>query len=206
MILLGVIDDDRMLLDGFEAWLASVDDFRLVSTGATVDEFLSVSPDTDVVMLDLRLADGSEPTTNVTRLVKAGYRVCIVSTHHDQSAALCTIQAGAAGYITKDNDLLRLLEALRDVAAGRTPHSREFAFTLMQDRRPNRPKLSAQQQRLLVLLATGLTLEASARRIGVQPGTAKTYLDRIKQKYEEVGRPARTKLELSERVREDGLR
>jgi hypothetical protein len=37
----------------------------------------------------------------------------------------------------------------------------------------------------------------------VRPGTAKTYLNRIKAKYQDIGRPAYTKLELAERVRED---
>jgi two-component system nitrate/nitrite response regulator NarL len=205
MILLGAIDDDRMLLEGFRAWLNEAEDFSLVNASATVDDFLAATPEADAVMLDLRLADGSDPATNVSRLVEAGYHVCVVSTHHDQIAALNTIQAGAAGYVTKDNDLARLLEALREVAAGRTTHSRELAFTLMQDQRPERPQLSDQQRHLLVLLSSGLTLETSARRIGVQPGTAKKYLDRIKEKYHQAGRPARTKLELYERAREDGL-
>lgn len=205
MIRLGAIDDDRMLLEGFRAWLSGVDDFTLVACAATVDELLRTSPQVDVVMLDLRLADNSEPASNVARLVAAGHRVCVVSTHHDQAAALTTVEAGAAGYVTKDNDLPRLLEALREVAAGGTAHSRELAFTLMQDHRPERPKLSEKQRTLLVLLASGLTLEAAARRMEIRPGTAKTYLDRVKEKYEQVGRPARTKLELYERVNEDGL-
>jgi hypothetical protein len=43
------------------------------------------------------------------------------------------------------------------------------------------------------------------RKIGVSPRTAEDYLNRIKKKYEDVGRPARTKLELAQRLREDGL-
>jgi hypothetical protein len=48
-----------------------------------------------------------------------------------------------------------------------------------------------------------MTLEAAARHIGVKPGTAKTYLDRVKAKYGDVGRPAYTKLQLAQRLRED---
>ena len=49
------------------------------------------------------------------------------------------------------------------------------------------------------------TLTAAARRAGVAYGTAREYLERVKRKYAEVGRPAYTKLDLAERVREDRL-
>jgi hypothetical protein len=44
-----------------------------------------------------------------------------------------------------------------------------------------------------------------ARRLGVKPGTAKSYLDRVRDKYDQVGRSARTKIELRDRAVEDGI-
>ena len=107
--------------------------------------------------------------------------------------------------MTKDQDLTRLVAVLREVAAGETAFSRELAFTLMQDRRADRPNLSQQERAILVGYASGLTLASAARRAGVRPGTAKSYLDRIKAKYRDLGRPAYTKLDLAERARQDGL-
>jgi two-component system nitrate/nitrite response regulator NarL len=46
---------------------------------------------------------------------------------------------------------------------------------------------------------------AVARRMNVKPSTAKSYLDRVRDKYDEAGRSARTKLELRERAVEDGI-
>ncbi len=181
MIRLGAIDDDRLLLDCFQSRLADIDDFELTRCSTTVDDFLKARLPADVVMLDLRLGDQSDPASNVARLRRAGYRVCIVSTHHDQPAAQATLRAGAEGYVTKDHDLDRVLQALRVVAEGCTADSPELAFTLMQDRGPNRPQLSDQERRLLVLLAS------------------------VKAKYEQTGRPAKSKLQLAERAREDGL-
>jgi two-component system, NarL family, nitrate/nitrite response regulator NarL len=66
-----------------------------------------------------------------------------------------------------------------------------------------RPSLSARERDVLLAYASGLTLEATARLIGIRLGTAKTYLGRVKEKYHEAGRPARTKLELATRARED---
>jgi DNA-binding CsgD family transcriptional regulator len=67
------------------------------------------------------------------------------------------------------------------------------------------PDLSDKERSLLVAYATGLTLASAAGQVGIRPGTAKAYLRRIKIKYQRAGRPAQTKVELAERVREDGL-
>ncbi len=173
---------------------------------ATVAEYLSAGPaPADVVLLDLNLRDGSTPAANVTRLLDAGAAVLVVSTIPDAEHVLATIEAGAAGYVTKDNDLPALVSAIRDVAAGGTSVSPELAFVLSTDRRPERPRLSAQESLVLRMYASGATLQATARRAGVAYGTAREYLERIKRKYTDAGRPTRTKLDLVERAREDRL-
>jgi two-component system, NarL family, nitrate/nitrite response regulator NarL len=206
-ITVAAIDDDRMLLSGLRAWLAPVDGVELDITAAAVGEFLARTPPTavHVVLLDLNLRDGSSPADNVARLIETGAAVLVVSTIPDAEHVLATIEAGAAGYITKDNDLPALVAAIRDVAAGRVVVSPELAFVLSTDRRPERPVLSPQESLVLRTYASGATLQATARRAGIAYGTAREYLERIKRKYTDAGRPTRTKLDLVERAREDRL-
>jgi DNA-binding NarL/FixJ family response regulator len=158
-----------------------------------------------VVLLDLNLRDRSVPADNVTRLRAAGCRVLMVSVIPDPEHVLATIEAGAAGYVTKDHDLPTLAAAVRDVAAGTAALTPELAFMLSQDSRPTRPRLSRQEQSVLVAYARGSTLHAAARQAGVAYGTARVYLDRVKRKYSDAGRPTHTKLELAQRLREDRL-
>jgi two-component system nitrate/nitrite response regulator NarL len=209
VINVAVVDDDRMLLDGIRAWFGSVGDLDLRAVTHTVDELLDLfaagRPRADVVVLDLLLADGSDPVDNVTRLVEQGFRVLVVSVAPRTEHGIDVVRAGAAGYLTKDHDLGTLTEAVREVAARNVTHSPELAFAWSRDRRPDRPHLSAQERAILKAYASGMTLTAAARRAGVQPATAKKYLDRVKEKYVRVGRPAYTKLDLANRVREDGL-
>ena len=205
MITVSVVDDDQMLLDGLAAWLANVAGLRLVHRATTVDGLAAEPERADVVLLDLVLRDRSDPVANVARLVEAGRRVLMVScvAHLDQIRA--TMSAGANGYITKDNDLTALAEAIREVAAGRTVYSSELALALWRDGETGGPVLTGKERQLLLAYASGMTMAAAARRIGVQPSTAKTYLERIKEKYTRVGRPTYTKLDLANRTREDGL-
>jgi len=212
MIRVAVIDDDRMLLDGLDSWLGRAADLRLVGAFATVDALMcagtgSPGPDAiDVVVLDLMLRDGSDPTDNVARLVRCGLHVLIISVWPDLERVAATFGAGASGYLTKDHDLGAFSAAVRTVAEGGTAYSPELALACLRDRRPDRPALSAQERSVLVAYASGMTLGAAARHAGVRPETARTYLDRVKAKYEAMGRPTRTKLELADRVREDRLR
>ncbi|MFD7612391.1 response regulator [Streptomyces sp. NPDC059828] len=214
MITVAVVDDDRMLLDGLRVWLDGVPQVRLAAAARTVDELVTraraasggLPPPLpfDVVLLDLVLGDGSQPAENIRRLRAAGPRVLVISTVADRRRIVAAITAGAEGYLTKDHDLATLVKAVEEVAAGGTPHSAELAFALAHDDGPARPRLAPKELQVLLEYASGLTLKATARRVGVSPHTAKYYLDRVKDKYQQAGRPAYTKIDLAARVREDG--
>ncbi len=207
VITVAAVDDDRMLLGGLDSWLRPIADIELELMVTTVDAYLDAVGEAppEVVLLDLNLRDHSAPADNVRRVLSSGARVLVVSTIPDADGVLATIEAGASGYITKDQDLDALVQAIRDVAAGRSVVSPELAFVLSRDARPNRPQLSPQERVVLTAYASGATLQAAARRAGVAYGTAREYLERVKRKYTDVGRPTYTKLDLATRVREDRL-
>jgi two-component system nitrate/nitrite response regulator NarL len=91
-------------------------------------------------------------------------------------------------------------EAIHEVAASR-PHP---PLQLTAGQRPAKcVRLSVREHALLTAYVSGMTLEAAARHVGIRPTTAKTYLRRVKAKYQAIGRPAHTKLELARRVWEE---
>ncbi|MEV6399903.1 response regulator transcription factor [Streptomyces sp. NPDC051907] len=206
MISVAVVDDDRMLLDGLRSWLAEADGIRLIAAVATVDELLADGGESaEVVLLDLVLRDGSAPADNIRRLRAAGSRVLMISTVADRPRIVAAMAAGADGYLTKDHDLKTLVAAVEEVAAGRTAHSPELAFAWAHDKSPARPRLAPKELQVLLDYASGLTLKTTARRAGISPNTAKYYLDRVKDKYQQAGREAYTKIDLARLVHEDGL-
>ncbi|MET8604631.1 response regulator transcription factor [Streptomyces rubiginosohelvolus] len=211
VITVALVDDDRMLTDGMRAWLGGVPALRLVATATTPAELLR-PPDPelpyaapDVVLLDLRLGDGSDPVDNIRLLLSSGSRVLVISTVPDRARIIESVRAGADGYLTKDNDLPTLVAAIEDVAAGRGAHSPELAFACAHDDSPARPRLSPRERQILLDYASGMTLKSAARRAGITVHTAKDYLDRVKAKYRQAGRPAYTKIDLARLVREDSL-
>ncbi|MEV7281513.1 response regulator transcription factor [Streptomyces sp. NPDC093111] len=206
VITVGVVDDDRMLLDGMRSWLGRVPELRVVGVAATVGELLAALPGPpDLVLLDLLLRDGSAPADNIRRVLRSGSRVLVISTVPDRPRVIEAVRAGADGYLTKDNDLPTLVAAIRDVVAGHGAHSPELAFACAYDTSPERPRLSPRERQILLDYASGMTLKSAARRAGITVHTAKDYLDRVKAKYQQAGRPAYTKIDLAVRVREDRI-
>ena len=76
---------------------------------------------------------------------------------------------------------------------------------LREPRENSQVALSAQERRVLVLYGSGMTQDAVARRLGIASSTVKHYLDRIRAKYSAAGVPSRTKLELNQIARAEGL-
>ncbi|MCB5163379.1 response regulator transcription factor [Streptomyces bambusae] len=206
MITVSLVDDDRMLREGLRSWLAGADRLRLVAAEPTVDALLALpGPPAEVVLLDLVLRDDSRAEDNVRRLRAAGSRVLVVSTVADRTRIVSAVAAGADGYLTKDHSLETLTHAVCTIAGGGTAHSAELAFAWAYDAGPCRPQLAPRELEVLLDYASGLTLKATARRAGISVNTAKWYLDRVKEKYQEAGRPTYTKIDLARRVEEDGL-
>ena len=158
----------------------------------------------DLVMLDLMAERGQNATPEgVRQLVAAGCKVVVFSALASPPLVRRMIHAGVQGVIGKRDSVRSIIEALRTVLAGKQWMSPELATVIAHD--PRRPKLSDQEERVLVLYASGLSLEAVAASIGVKPDTAKKYLQRLKTKYTAVDRPVGTRTELMRVAAEDGF-
>lgn len=204
-IVVGAVDDHPAILSGLRADLHDLDPgLHFVKAAPTVDELLFEADPLDVVLLDLRLQDGSRPRDNVERLREAEAKVLVYTDGDSGSMMREAMSAGALGIVLKDRDLPSVVEAVRLVSQGDLAVSAELAAALQGSERL-RPKLSARERQVLELYAVGLPAKSVARRLGVQIGTAKVYLKRIRAKYAALDRGAGTRVELYQRAIEDGF-
>ena len=202
------VDDHPALLAGLRVELAG-HGVHLVATAPTVPELLRTLGGGDaappgVVLLDLRLGDGSRPAENVGALLGAGARVLVYTEGRQHAEASEALQSGAQGVLLKDRPVSVLVEALRAVAEGETLPSAETAAALQGDA-DLAGHLSPQERRVLELYAGGMPARSVALRLGVTLETAKSYLKRIRAKYAALDRPAYTRMELYRRAVEDGV-
>lgn len=139
--------------------------------------------------------------SDIRRLCRDGRSVLVVIRGTDPSLSSAVLAAGACVLQGLDESISTLAAIINLVLADTGDHDAETAA----ERRGRVPSLSDREISVLRAYTSGLTLDAVARQLGIQQSTARTYLKRVKEKYQQVGRPAYTKLELALRVREDNL-
>ena len=138
----------------------------------------------------------------VRRLVDAGLRVLVFSALASPPLVREIIRAGVGGVLGKRDTEEAVISAIWSVLKGDGWMTSEVAAAIAGD--ASRPVLSVQEERALVLYASGMTLDDVAVSIGVKPNTAKQYLSRVKAKYTATGRPASTKVDLTNLAWQDG--
>ncbi|GAA0645099.1 response regulator transcription factor [Kutzneria viridogrisea] len=193
-----VVDNDKLVPAGLRAMLAPVAGIQVVGTSTSVHDHLRAGLSADVVLLDLILEDGRDPSQNVAAIRETGARVLVMSVHGDRHHVRDTIRAGASGYLLKDDDTDKLAEAIRAVHAGELAMTPELAFIITLQP----PRLTERQVEVLHLYGTGCTLEATAHRLRISVGSVRTHLSRIYAKFAAAGDPIRSREDIPPRVRD----
>lgn len=204
---LGLVDDHRAVSVGVPTGLS--DHVNLVlpcPQAVTVSDLeKQVVDGLDVVILDVRLADGSEPEDNVRRLCDHGWNVLLYTREPRPAVLARCLQAGAKGIVGKHEDWPVLAKAVQVVARGDDFLNPDWACALEAMHSMDRfPELSARELDVVRLYAAGLPAKSVARRLSISEDTVKEHLKRARRKYSTAGRPAHTKTHLTRRVIEDG--
>ncbi len=200
-----LVDDHEVVSIAVRSAVEQLDDLEFVGSAATVPDLLAQFADVDIAILDLRLADGSSPVTNVTRLDAAGARTLVFTSGESPYLMRSVAKTHVYGIVRKSAPMSVLVEALRRVAAGETEMSAEWAAAIDTDPQLPSAALSPQEQQVLELLARGLKSQSVAYELGIATTTVDDYVRRIRAKYQRAGRPAHTRIDLYRRAVEDGI-
>ncbi|MCD2116058.1 MULTISPECIES: response regulator transcription factor [Rhodococcus] len=201
---IGLVEDHESVALGFAAMLADQPDLELAGTATTVSGLLEQVTDRDLAVLDLRLSDGSSPKSNVEQLRAAGLETLVFTGAENPYLLRSAARAGVLGVVRKSEPAAVVIEAIRVAAAGGQVASTEWAAAIDGDPELDDVGLSPRPLEVLELYASGEKLDRVARLTGLAPQTVNDYLQRIRQKYAEAGRPAPTKTDLYKRAVEDG--
>ncbi|MDI9929033.1 response regulator transcription factor [Rhodococcus sp. IEGM 1354] len=201
---IGLIEDHESVALGLKAMLADEPDLDLVIMASTVDELLAHRETLDLVVLDLRLGDGSSPRSNVEQLHAAGSRVLVYTGAENAFLVRSAARAGVLGVVRKSAPASAIVSAIRRAASGGQVVTTDWAAAIDGDPQLPDVGLSPRQREVLALYASGEKAGRVARLAGLSEQTVNDYLVRIRNKYAEAGRPAPTKTDLYKRAVEDG--
>jgi len=190
-----LVDDHEVVRNGIKALLEETPDVSVVGEAGTVKDAIArvewARP--DVVIMDVRLPDGSgiEATREIrARLPKT--QVLMLTTFADDQALFASIMAGAAGYVLKQIKGADLVRAVQTVGSGQSlldPAVTKGVLdrlrkgkNLLKDERLAR--LSAQEERILEMIADGKTNREIGDKLHLAEKTVKNYVTSILSKLE----------------------
>lgn len=141
------------------------------------------------IVLDLSLPDatGTEGASRILRAIK-GVPVLVLSLNAESAYAARLLQMGVSGYLPKDKATDELVQALQRLLAGGryvTAAMADHLLGLLSGQAPNQlphEQLSAQEHRVMLLIAAGKTPAEIADTMHLSAKTVGTYRARILEK------------------------
>ncbi|TMR92936.1 response regulator transcription factor [Nonomuraea basaltis] len=202
-----IIDDHAAIAAGVRFWCAqAVPPIDLIDAeDRLADVWTGPGAAAHVVIFDLELVPRRPDFGELRRLVDSGRRVIVYSQHTDDATAIKCIDLGALSYLTKREGPEHLVPAIRAAARGEPYTPPSLSGALISDDAPGRPRLSQRETEVLRAWFVSSSKELVAAKLNITVKTVDTYIARVRVKYANVGRAARTKSELVGRALDDGV-
>jgi DNA-binding NarL/FixJ family response regulator len=202
-----VIDDHPAIVAGLEAWCVAADPpVRVIDSGpspavAWTDPGLSA----DVVVFDLQLTGQVPAFTDLRRLADSSRQVIVYTMREDRDTILKCLDLGASSYLVKTEGPNHLVHAIHAASQNLPYTPPSMARAISTDSRTDRPRLTPREIDVLVSWFACESKDMVARKLGLSVRTVNSYIDRVRIRYANAGRPAPTKAALVARAIQDGL-
>ncbi|MEA4822622.1 MAG: response regulator transcription factor [Clostridiaceae bacterium] len=215
MIRILIADDQSLIRDGLKTVLDMEEGLTVVGTARDGYETLSgvLQLDPDVVLLDMRMP-GMNGADCVKRIRESGSaaKVLILTTFDDEEYILSALAGGANGYLLKDLEMGKLVEAIRDAVQGKMILPQKVASRLaeglnrLQNKRQEEIRAAAlnmteREMEIASMLVQGFSNRQIAAALYISEGTVRNYISGL---YAKIGINDRVQAVLF--LREHGVR
>jgi DNA-binding NarL/FixJ family response regulator len=209
MIRVAIVEDRREIRDGLATIINGTPGFRCTGAFRSMEEALEGIRQQvpDIVLNDIGLP-GMSGIEGI-RLLKQRHPdllVLMLTIYDDDERIFDALCAGASGYLLKNTQPARLLESLREAAAGGAPMSPEVARRVIAIFREFRPpanttcELTAHEVRVLRLFVEGHNYKTAAAELGVTVHTISFHLRSIYDKLQVHSKSAAVAKALRDRI------
>lgn len=186
-----IVDDHEVVREGLRALLDRRDGMTVVAEAGSVAQAIerATSEKPAVVIMDVRLPDGSGvEACREIRAVLPDTRMIMLTSYADDEAIIASIMAGASAYLLKQTRGQQLVDAIQAVARGESLLDPQVTRRVLEQLRGNtgakkdEPKLTENEQKILLLIAEGKTNREIAAEIYLSDKTVKNYVSSILSK------------------------
>jgi two-component system response regulator DevR len=184
-----LLDDHEVVRDGLRHLLEVEDDMEIIGEAGTVASAIEtidkVGPAVRVAVLDVRLPDGTG--VEVCREIRSRFHdiSCLMLTSFsDDEALFDAVMAGASGYVLKEVRGRDLVSDIRKVAAGHSLLNPGLIDRIMHRIKESQAAdhvepLTGQEQKILDLIAEGMTNRQIAQAMYLSEKTVKNYVSNL---------------------------
>lgn len=190
VIYVGVVDDHPVVRDGLKIFLEASQTVVVRFAVDSADQALTILSRelVDIVLMDL-VMPGSMDGIAAIREIATNFplvRVLALTSFQDTRRMRAALQAGAVGYLEKTVTPDDLLDAIIQVAAGKTVLEPRTLALLAEDPATGvvRSPLTRREQEVLVALGEGLSNKEIAARLAIAEKTVKVHLSHIFSKLD----------------------
>ncbi len=190
-----IVDDHEMVRAGLRALFGGFPQIRVMGEAATAAEaveIVSIVP-ADVLLLDIRLPDGSG--LEVCRKLQNSHptlKVLFLTSYFNDHMVMDALSAGAEGYLLKEINAEVLVRSIEEIMEGKSVLDPTVTRRVVDSIRKgetlgNRAKLetlSPQEQKVIALVAEGLTNKEIAVVMKLSDKTVKNYLSKLMEKLQ----------------------
>jgi DNA-binding NarL/FixJ family response regulator len=187
-----IADDHEVVAEGVRCMLAREDGIVVVGSARNgreaVDQALEESP--DVVLMDHLMPElnGIEAASMIRQRTPST-AIVMLSTIADPHHVVRALRAGVSAYVPKHGNLRDVVQAIRDVVAGRRYLHPEIADAVLNilmrgEASDAVSTLSPRERQVLQLIAEGHTNPEIAARLSLSPRSVETYRGRMMGKLE----------------------
>lgn len=184
-----LVDDHAVVRAGYRMLLRNSDDIEVVAEAESGERackaFVDLAP--DVVVMDLSMP-GIGGLEAIRRIIARDNKakILVFSMHEDTVFVEQALQAGAQGYITKSSAPEILVEAIKELASGKTHIDSDIVQKLAYQKTRGKDSpfssLSTREFEIFCMLAEGLNTSEIAKRLSLSYKTVANYSTQIKSK------------------------
>lgn len=183
-----LVDDHDLIRKGLRHAFERDPNFEVAGEAGTASDGvrLAAALQPDVVIMDLRLPDGSGlSATRALRKAHPAMGIVVLTMYAGDDQLFGALEAGASAFVPKSAPADEVVAAARHAAA--TPNAftaADLAEAMKRRLSPSGPQLSPREGQVLKLLADGMSVAGIAKQLYVSESTAKTHISKL---YEKLG-------------------
>jgi DNA-binding NarL/FixJ family response regulator len=194
-----IVEDDAVTRESLRARIEAHPRLTVgAAVGTATEALAALASRPDVLLVDLGLPDGSGIDVIRAALRRhAGLPIMVITVFGNEKRVVGAIQAGAIGYLLKDDQTNEIGAAIEQLLLGGSPISPAIARHLIRHFQPlpsapssaAREALTAREQEVLGLAMKGFSYAEIAQLLGLSPNTIGSYTKHI---YEKLAVSSRT--------------